>query len=54
VKAEGDEPCKLVSNTLDCCVRLLLISLSEQVLVVRTDLNMNKGKIAAQCGYVAV
>lgn len=31
VKAEGDEPCKLV-------------------LVVRTDLNMTKGKIAAQCG----
>ncbi|GAA5827733.1 hypothetical protein JCM5353_002286 [Sporobolomyces roseus] len=35
VKAEGDEPCKLV-------------------LVVRTDLNMNKGKIAAQCGHATL
>ncbi|GAA5929378.1 hypothetical protein JCM21900_002281 [Sporobolomyces salmonicolor] len=35
IKAEGDEPCKLV-------------------LVVRTDLNMNKGKIAAQCGHATL
>ncbi|TNY19540.1 PTH2-domain-containing protein [Rhodotorula diobovata] len=35
VKAEGDEPCKLV-------------------LVVRTDLNMTKGKIAAQCGHATL
>ncbi|GAA5830986.1 hypothetical protein JCM11251_005101 [Rhodosporidiobolus azoricus] len=35
VKAEGDEPCKLV-------------------LVVRSDLNMTKGKIAAQCGHATL
>ncbi|GAA5915204.1 hypothetical protein JCM8208_007707 [Rhodotorula glutinis] len=35
VKAEGDEPCKLV-------------------LVVRTDLAMTKGKIAAQCGHATL
>ncbi|KAI5478516.1 mitochondrial peptidyl-trna hydrolase [Pseudohyphozyma bogoriensis] len=35
VKAEGDEPCKLV-------------------LVVRTDLQMTKGKIAAQCGHATL
>ncbi|ORY90933.1 peptidyl-tRNA hydrolase PTH2-domain-containing protein [Leucosporidium creatinivorum] len=35
LKAEGDEPCKLV-------------------LVVRSDLNMNKGKIAAQCGHATL
>ncbi|KAJ8296398.1 putative peptidyl-tRNA hydrolase 2 [Rhodotorula toruloides] len=35
VKAQGDEPCKLV-------------------LVVRSDLNMTKGKIAAQCGQAKI
>ncbi|KAK4333307.1 Peptidyl-tRNA hydrolase 2 [Rhodotorula toruloides] len=35
VKAQGDEPCKLV-------------------LVVRSDLNMTKGKIAAQCGHATL
>ncbi|GEM09209.1 mitochondrial peptidyl-tRNA hydrolase [Rhodotorula toruloides] len=35
VKAQGDEPCKLV-------------------LVVRSDLNMTKGKIAAQCSHATL
>lgn len=53
VKADTFEECKLVCDHLvvpdEATNRVI-----SQVLIVRTDLGMTKGKIAAQCSYVQI
>lgn len=47
------EPCKLVRSSSICCIITPLTGPCViKVLVVRTDLDMTPGKIAAQCGCV--